>query len=37
MGELGLVLSLDVYGAEKENRLNQSMTQFIAQIKSHLD
>ncbi|HHF7380146.1 TPA: hypothetical protein ACPSKF_000640 [Legionella anisa] len=37
MGELGLVLSLDAYGAEKENRFNQSMTQFIAQIKSHLD
>lgn len=36
MGQLGVVLSFDAYGSEKEDRLNFLMNQFIAQIKHHL-
>lgn len=36
MSQLGTVLSFDAYGAEKENRLKQGISQFIAQIKAHL-
>lgn len=37
MSQLGFVFSFDAYGAEKENRFNQGITQFIAQIKAHLN
>lgn len=36
MGKLGMVLSFDAYGAEKEDHLNFKMSQFIVQIKNHL-
>ena len=37
MSQLGTVLSFDAYAAEKENRFNQGIAQFIAQIKAHLN
>lgn len=36
MRKLGMVLSFDAYGAEKEDRLTCLMNQFIIQVKNHL-
>lgn len=37
MGVLGKVLSIDAYGAEKEDRFKQSIHQFLTQLKHHLN
>lgn len=37
MGALGQVLSFDAYGAEKEGHFNQTINQFMAQIKTHIN